>query len=493
MKKRQQKKTTVQKAGNKKIALNAALIMLAWLILIGIYHTHKPLPEGVAVEGKIYGLPESDIVFLSDITSLSPEGERISDQQIFDAIFAAIDDAHEFIILDMFLFNEFQGDIKAYHRNLSSELTTAVLEKKRDYPDISILFITDPVNTAYGAGATPRLEALRKEGVQVIVTDLKNLRDSNPAYSALWRAFLQWFGTKGIGTVPHPFDAGSPKVPLRSYYALLNFKANHRKVLVADDGAGGYTSIISSANPNDASSAHTNVALRIKGSIAENIIPSELAIASFSGGKAHGVMPKGMQQQQGTLSVQFITERAIKDSLLGAFRSSGKGDHIEVVMFYLSDRDVTEELLRASARGAEISLTLDPNKDAFGRRKNGIPNRQVAYELVSKSKGRISIRWYETHGEQNHAKMVLIKKADGTAILILGSANLTKRNLDNLNLEANVRVEASADAPVMQDAQEFITLIKENTDGNLFSNGHLRSAGVGVVAGPIGRDRWEAL
>ena len=49
---------------------------------------------------------------------------------------------------------------------------------------------------------------------------------------------------------------------LRSYLEMLNFKANHRKVFVADSADGPVT-IVSSANPHDASSAHSNVALLI--------------------------------------------------------------------------------------------------------------------------------------------------------------------------------------------------------------------------------------
>jgi HKD family nuclease len=32
----------------------------------------------------------------------------------------------------------------------------------------------------------------------------------------------------------------------------------------------------------------------------------------------------------------------------------------------------------------------------------------------------------------------MVKRADGTAILILGSANLTRKNLNNFNLETNI-------------------------------------------------------
>ncbi len=72
-----------------------------------------------------------------------------------------------------------------------------------------------------------------------------------------------------------------------------------------------------------------------------------------------------------------------------------------------------------------VRVLLDPNKDAFGRQKNGIPNRQVASELHAAG---IPIRWCDTHGEQNHSKMI-VKYNDQQAELIVGSANFTARNL----------------------------------------------------------------
>lgn len=135
-----------------------------------------------------------------------------------------------------------------------------------------------------------------------------------------------------------------------------------------------------------------------------------------------------------------------------------------MAMFYLSDREIVAELLAAAARGAEVRLLLDPNKDAFGRKKNGIPNRPVAQELMEKSRGRIQIRWYGTHGEQFHSKLILISRPEQT-VLIGGSANLTRRNLDDLNLEACFEVTAPADAKVVREATGYFERIWQNQGG----------------------------
>ena len=39
----------------------------------------------------------------------------------------------------------------------------------------------------------------------------------------------------------------------------------------------------------------------------------------------------------------------------------------------------------AADRGVRVRLILDPNRDAFGRQKDGVPNRPVANELVTQS------------------------------------------------------------------------------------------------------------
>ena len=109
---------------------------------------------------------------------------------------------------------------------------------------------------------------------------------------------------------------------------------------------------------------------------------------------------------------------------------------------------------------------LDPNKDAFGYDKHGIPNRAVAAELV---RAGIDVRWSHTHGEQCHVKMLLTVATDGDLRLLLGSANLTRRNLDDFNLETNVLIRASRTADVMRDAEAHFEKLWHNRSGCEFS------------------------
>ena len=97
------------------------------------------------------------------------------------------------------------------------------------------------------------------------VIDLDELRDSNFIYSAFWRLTMKWWSGDGSGDgwLPNPLAGGPEEVTFGAWARLLNFKANHRKVLIADDGKRRLTGIVTSANPHDASSRHSNVALKL--------------------------------------------------------------------------------------------------------------------------------------------------------------------------------------------------------------------------------------
>ena len=154
----------------------------------------------------------------------------------------AIDTAQEFIVLDWFLFNDHRGPASrkapAAHRALSAELRDRLLARRLAKPDLRVLFITDPINDIYGSAPSADLATLREAGVEVVVTDLDRLRDSNPLYSALWRLTARWWADAepGTGRLANPLDTGPARISLGAWLELLNFKANHRKLLVADDG-----------------------------------------------------------------------------------------------------------------------------------------------------------------------------------------------------------------------------------------------------------------
>lgn len=460
--------------------LGVVLAVLLPLLGVGVWHGSKPLPDGVRVASDWIETPASDVRLLFDITAADGYGRPVVQQQIFDESLRMIADAREFIVLDQFLFNAHHGALapggvsadgpdaaSTPVRSLSRELRDALVAARRGQPQLRVLFITDPINDVYGGAPSPDLAALRAAGVDVVVTDLDRLRDPNPLYSTLWRIGIRWWSGdgEGLGWLPNPLAEGPQRVTFRAWARLLNMKANHRKVLIADDGAGGLVGLVGSMNPHDASGAHSNTALQARGAALIPLLASELAVARFSGWRGDWPLPAApaapAQPAAPTLRLRALTEGAIRDALLEQIALARRDDRIDLAMFYLSERRIIDALVAAAARGVTIRVLLDPNRDAFGREKNGIPNRPVASELVTRSDGAIKLRWYRTHGEQFHSKLFALHQAD-RSWLTTGSANLTRRNVADFNLEANLAVEAPPDSDLVLAATTWFETLWSN-------------------------------
>jgi HKD family nuclease len=465
----------------KKLFWRLFLAVLLIYIGVGLYQTCiKPLPRGLSLEGELHAVADGDVEFLYDVTVMKGD-RRASQQMIFDHALSLIREAQDFLLVDLFLFNEYLGKDGSAHRKLCEEVSTALIEKKRSRPDIRMVVITDPVNQVYGGPIPRHFKELREAGIPVVLTDLSKLRDSNPIYSASWRIFAQWFGTSEHGSFRRPFAKDMGGVDVRSWLAMLNFKANHRKLLVADapTTAGGrqMVCLVTSANPHDGSSAHNNVGLLVRGGIWEDLLRSEQAVLSLSGqdialsswlpsyAKAEGIRGSSAEGARG-VTVRVLTEEKIRKGLLDILQSVREGDEIDIGMFYLSERTVIKALLDAAERGVSIRVLLDPNRDAFGHQKNGLPNRPVATELTKGGRGNIKVRWYDTHGEQFHTKMVLVKQG-GQRTLFTGSANLTRRNIGDFNLETDVVVTGYKESSALQTAAEYFERLWANREHQL--------------------------
>lgn len=456
------------------VLLVVGLVALAYAAL-WLYHSFKPLPAGLNYQSSAYTVNSDDLDFLRDLTFVNNQNRWQSEQEIFDTVFKYLEQAEQYILVDMFLFNDFTGQEATIHRKLSAELVERLLAKKNNQPDIMIDVIVDPINTVYGGFENRQLDLLAAAGVNVIVTDLRPLRDDNPLYSAAWRLFFSVFGNSTHGWLPHPFDKSGKKVSLRSYLAMLNFKANHRKVFVMDN-QGELVSIIGSANAHDASSAHANTALVIKGVFGQEVYKSEAAVAVLSANSLQPLPQNLLAEKSGAndyAAVSLLTEGRIKQEALAIINGLSDRDRLWLAMFYLSDRQIITALKAAAGRGAEISIILDPSKDAFGYLKNGIPNRQVAAELLKKTAGQIQVRWYKTSGEQFHSKMLLtVNQREQSAQLLIGSANLTKRNIGNFNLETDVKVAGRSDLPLFVEVLDYFQALWTNADGHSYTDNY---------------------
>ena len=460
------------------------LLALAGIwITTAYWQTNKPLPPGAHVDSPWYPIDARDVTFIADITSADAYGRPSVSQAIFDQVLGVVRSARKFVVLDYFLFNS-QLLTGTGLRPISGELRDALIECRRANPGLQVLLITDPINDAYGGAASGDLRLLRAAGVGIAVTDLDRLRDSNYLYSSLWRLGIKWWSGSGQASYnrqeteadpasgspwPNPLNESESPLTFRAWSRLLNFKANHRKLVIADDGHDGMVAIVGSANPHDASSTHSNTALKLTGPAIWPLLKSELDIARFSGWQGQldaagerGDPAPGPASSDGR--VRVLTEGAIRAELLNQLDGTVRGDNIDIATFYVADRGIVASLLAASRRGVAVRLILDPNKDAYGQARTGIPNQPVASELVAKSDGAIHVRWYRTHGEQFNTDLAMVYGPQ-RLWLTVGSAYLTRRDLDDYNLEADIVVEVPRGSPLAVQTLEYFETLWSNRAG----------------------------
>lgn len=279
------------------------------------------------------------------------------------------------------------------------------------------------------------------------------------------------------------------KFTLDTIYNILLLKANHRKLLVVDSGSD-LEAFVSSANPHNPSIPSSNSALSIKGPAARYIlevmrqdIAHSINMSEKQTSEAYRARyalwskksaTKGMAwlnqtfpqhkplQQEVTAGPRgrFVTEHKIAQAILSMLAGVKADDDVRIQMFYLSERAIVDAIITAATKtNKPVRLILDPNKDAFNQTKDGTPNRQVARYMLAQAKQRsakLDIRWYDTHGEQNHAKVMSIT-GPGKSQIITGSGNWTGKNIGHNvddpakpirqgspNMEANLQI---VDAP----------------------------------------------
>ncbi len=439
----------------RRIVMRVLGVLAAMYIIVIIWHTFKPLPEGVSFAGDLHGVEQVEMIY--DLSyAQDKEGTGLeSELRIFDEIYELIDEAEEFLVLDLFLFDNYNDTETAYPA-IAERLADHIVEKKQENPDFPIYFITDPLNLGYGSYESLLLETLEAEGVEVIITDLDKLRDSMPLYSGLYRVIFQWFDNDGEGWIANAMSSDAPDMTLSSYMQLMNIKANHRKTVVSEQEA-----IVSSANPHDASGLHGNMAFRVSGPVLDDILEAEEAVSKLSGGPD---FPRAeMPEQTGDYEVQYLTERQILEELLKHLDSTEKGDSIQMAMFYLSETSVVKSLEEASNRGVEVQLVLDPNENAFGNEKTGLPNRPAVNGMVDAASDSLEVRWYNPVVGQFHTKTIMIQSGEET-IIMGGSANMTERTLMDYNLESDILIKAPTDSDLVGELDTYFDRLWNNED-----------------------------
>lgn len=432
------------------------LALLVFIIVPFFYSISIDAPMGTSVRSDE---KPGRVRFIRDL-SYEKNGQTVHDHNILREEIALINRAEEFILLDMFLFNDTYNKNKDSYPHDSDSLMLSLIERKKEKPELEIVFITDPYNDFYGSYKEKHLAEMERHGIVTVVTDLDKMRDSNPLYSGFYRVYLRWLGTGGTW-IPNPMDATAPKINLRSLLKLLNMKANHRKTLCTDKGA-----IVSSANPHDPSSYNSNIALFIESDTINDIIEAERAVAAFSGTKINRFHYKYRPGNDSDMII-LITDGAIGEKLRASVCETEKGDSITMGIFYISEFKLLKELGAASDRGVSVRIIADPNKDAFGMKKNGRPNREALTRLKKMHKD-IEVRWYNTSGEQYHTKMAFFEMKDKNT-LIAGSANYTRRNMEGFNMESDLCISTPKMSDLSVRINRYFEKLWNNQDANYTS------------------------
>jgi PLD-like domain len=485
------------------LRLLAVALLLAWATMT-LWQIQKPLPSGLHIAGAWQSLPAHELRFLRDLTAADATGAPLNERQIDSELLQMVAQARDFLVLDTGLF----GDLPAAGPDaprlraappIAATLVDALLQAKQLQPGLQVLLLIDPASVRLRVG--PNLMArLRDAGIAVVSVDVGRLRAPNAAFVASWQLCCRWWSpVAAAGAWPNPLGVGPSGVSMGLWGRTQGYQRSHRQLLIGDDGAGGIAGLIFSRPLNAEAALHSASALRVAGAALEPLLESEFVVAQFSGWTGGGAIQERSQrllerQRHSVASVaaaeaartRVVSEAAIAEALVGRIDAAGKHDNIDIAALYLSQRELVRALLDAAWRGVAIRVLLDPGKDGYGYQRSGVPNRAVASELVAASDGAVRVRWYRTHGEQFSPGFALIRSA-GRAWLLVGTAELSRRDLDDMNLAAAFIAELPTSAPASNDALSWFDTLWYNRA----AGGTEYTSDVDVYADASQLDYWQ--
>ena len=416
-----------------------------------VYFRFRPQPPGINASQRSYSVPHENIKFFQDTTWFE-YGQRQNVRQIAPAVIQQIERSRRFIVMDVFLFSHHHIDKADDYIPTTRQVVDALAIKSAN--NIPIWFITDPINTTYGTVVTEPIRWLKEAGVKVCITDIRRLRDNTLLYAPFWRLCLQWIKNTTPPRIENPLEAGTKTTPWALLEAL-NIRANHRKLLIADDG-DSHVTLISSSNFEDASSYFGNTAIAIKDDrVAHHVLEAEKALAHASGVDIpiRISAPKKASSKPGNAQVTPLMGRQIRAAILKDLNEATSADRLYILCQYLSSRKMIDALIRASRRGVRGTLVLDRSKISFGSPKRGYPNQMTGVELMQKTQ--FEVRWANSGGHEYHNQFIFLQKPRAN-IIHAGSTNFNRRALSNTILETNIRVEASPTAAVSQQIHDYV-------------------------------------
>ncbi|HRH21798.1 MAG TPA: phospholipase D-like domain-containing protein, partial [bacterium] len=143
--------------------------------------------------------------------------------------------------------------------------------------------------------------------------------------------------------------------------------------------------------------------------------------------------------------VKLLTEQRVKLAILDSINKLESGDELKIASNYLSDQAIISALLASADKGVLIQVLLDPTKTS-------LVNLASAEKLRLASHRSIKLKW----ASAATAQMIIARsKADKQMTVIAGSSSLTRRDLDNYNLQSNLALVLNTDWKLAADFDDY--------------------------------------
>ena len=204
--------------------------------------TIKNPPLGINYESPIRETENAE--FHYDLTYLDKDGNIQYDRNLWDATLKVVDNAKDYLIIEMFLFNDLYNKDKEHFPEFAKEYTERLVKKQQENPNLKVYILADENNNFYGAFEHPFITSMKNAGINVIIVDIFKLKDTFPWYSPIWRTFIKPMGNpQNKGWITNFYGDMWPKLTIRNLLRALNVKADHKKVFLNEKEV-----VVSSAN-----------------------------------------------------------------------------------------------------------------------------------------------------------------------------------------------------------------------------------------------------
>ncbi len=440
------------------LAMKFLKLLLIVYVFVFAYQWWRPMPDGMTKQSASYMVPDKSVKFYSDLQKTEKNGTVTESTSIISRFTEILQKGGRMAIIG----EEYVPEVG------TSTISSLLAQKRKDDKHVAIALITDAKSTRYGGVHSSALDTLRTQGVLTIVTDMSAMPDSNLFYTSFWRPFVSWWGNSFRGGwLSDPIRRSEGKFTLRTWLNFWNMKSNESHFLFADipDNKGvKLVSLFSSADFSALPGSTGATAIEVDDKIWGTLLGTQASVAGISGSGLPSFNSTDVTDASGTLRTTMVDIVHLHDKITALIHGMKLGDQISITSRFISDREIIKELKEAANRNVSVRIILDPNETYLGHKLYGMPNLPVAKELVNATSNGITIRWCDPRALPCESRLIVGKTAS-SSFLMLGSADLTRRDTQGYNIESVLFVDATADFTAHKDAQNYFEKIWNNSGG----------------------------